>query len=91
MSNEKTVAFIGLGAMGWGIAANLAAAAAERRRRVSGDGVESDVGESGATRRGVRHALRSHAFGRFARGRRHHVLTDVGRSRGCRRENGAGT
>ena len=26
MSNEKTVAFIGLGAMGWGIAANLAAA-----------------------------------------------------------------
>ena len=28
MSNEKTVAFIGLGAMGWGIAANLAAAAA---------------------------------------------------------------
>ena len=27
MSNEKTVAFIGLGAMGWGIAANLAAAA----------------------------------------------------------------
>ena len=28
MSNEKTVAFIGLGAMGWGIATNLAAAAA---------------------------------------------------------------
>ena len=29
MSNEKTIAFIGLGAMGWGIAANLAAAAAK--------------------------------------------------------------
>ena len=27
MSGEKTVAFIGLGAMGWGIAENLAAAA----------------------------------------------------------------
>ena len=29
MSNEKNIAFIGRGAMGWGIAANLAAAAVE--------------------------------------------------------------
>ena len=84
MSGETTVTFIGPGAMD-GASPKPSGGGGERRRRVSGDGVESDVGESGATRRGVRHALRSHAFGRFACGRCHHAcLPSVGRS-GCRR------
>ena len=67
MSNEKTVAFIGLGAMGWGIAANLAAAAAR------GDVASPVTVWNRTSAKAERHAA---AFGT----RCAHTLSDVSRA-----------
>ena len=43
MPEKNNVLFIGLGAMGWGIAGNLAARGGERQNSFSSDGVESHL------------------------------------------------